>query len=397
MRYDFDTLPERRGTQNAKWNAYAADVLPLWVADMDFVSPQPVIDALRQQVDSGLFGYPNIAHGDELDFLSFRAAIIDRLAERYQWTIEPQDIVFIPGVVVGSNIAAYALCAPGEALLVQPPIYPPMLMAAEATQRRRVDAQLVQQSNGSYAIDWAAFEAAITPDTRMFLFCNPHNPTGRVFRQDELERLAEICLRHDMLIASDEIHSDLLYRGAGLTPARHIPTATLSPEIADRTITLIAPSKTFNIPGLQCSAAIIQNADLRQKYNAAKHGVVPWVNLMGLIAGEAAYRDGQEWLDQVLVYLEANRDFLYDFVQRELPSIKMAKPEGTYLAWLDCREAGIEGNPYQFFLDKARVALGDGAIFGPGGEGFVRLNFASPRSMLAEALARLKTALSQIA
>jgi cysteine-S-conjugate beta-lyase len=392
MHYDFDTLPQRRGTQNAKWNVYAADVLPLWVADMDFVSPQPVIDALRRHVDSGLFGYPNLSHGDELDFLDFRRIIVERLAERYQWTIEPQDIVFLPGVVVGFNIAVYAICAPDEAMLVQPPIYPPMLMAAETTRRRRVDAPLTLQADGAYTINWDKFESAITPDTRMFLLCNPHNPIGRVYSREELSKMAEICLRHDLTIVSDEIHSDLIYRGY-----HHTPTASLSPEIADRAITLIAPSKTYNLPGLQCSMAIIQNPGLRQKYNAAKQGLVPWVNLMGLIAGEAAYRDGQAWLDQVLAYLEGNRDFLYDFVRRELPSIKMAKTEGTYLAWLDCREAGLDGNPYQFFLDKARVALSDGAVFGTGGEGFVRLNFACPRSMLAEALARMKTALSGVA
>jgi cystathionine beta-lyase len=212
-----------------------------------------------------------------------------------------------------------------------------------------------------------------------------------VYSRDELSKMAEICLRRDLVIVSDEIHSDLIYRGY-----HHSPMASLGPAIADRTITLIAPSKTFNLPGLQCAVAIIPNADLRQKYNAAKQGLVPWVNLMGLIAGEAAYRDGQAWLDQVLAYLESNRDFLYDFVRRELPSITLARPEGTYLAWLDCREAGIDGNPYQFFLDKARVALGDGVNFGSGGEGFVRLNFASPRSMLVEALNRMKAALSQL-
>ncbi|MFN8594675.1 MAG: PatB family C-S lyase [Anaerolineae bacterium] len=390
MPYNFDVLPQRRGTPNLKWNAYEADVLPLWVADMDFPSPQPVIDALRQQVDSGLFGYPNMAlHGDALDLPAFRTAIVDRMAARYHWHIQPQDIVFIPGVVVGFNIAAYAVCAPGEAMLVQPPVYPPMLMAAESTQRRRVDAPLVLQPDGSYGIDWDNFESAITADTRMFLFCNPHNPIGRVYNREELSKLAEICLKHDLSIVSDEIHSDLIYRGQ-----QHVPIASLSPEIAERTITLIAPSKTFNLPGLQCSMAIITNPEVRRKYDAAKQSLVPWVNLMGLIAGEAAYRDGQAWLDQVLVYLEDNRDFLYDYVRRELPSIKLAKPEGTYLAWLDCRAAGIEGSPYQFFLDKARVAFSDGAMFGTGGEGFVRLNFACPRSMLTEALERMKAALA---
>jgi len=391
MHYDFDVLPQRRSTPSLKWNAYDADVLPLWVADMDFPSPQPVIDALRRQVDSGLFGYPNMAlHGDGLDLPTFRGSLVDRMAVRYHWHIQPQDIVFIPGVVVGFNTAAYALCAPGEAMVVQPPIYPPMLMAAEATQRRRVDAPLVRQPDGSYVIDWDSFEAALTPDTRMFLFCNPHNPIGRVYTREEISRLAEICLKHDLTIVSDEIHSDLIYSGY-----RHIPIASLSPEVADRTITLIAPSKTFNLPGLQCSIAIIQNAELRKKYNTVRNTLVPWVNLMGLIAGEAAYRDGQEWLDQVLAYLEGNRDFLRDFVRQNMPSIKLTPTEGTYLAWLDYRNAGLDGNPYQFCLDRARVALNDGSIFGPGGEGFVRLNFASPRSMLLEALTRLKVALAE--
>ncbi len=190
------------------------------------------------------------------------------------------------------------------------------------------------QADGSYAIDWTAFEAGFEADTRLFLLCNPHNPVGRVFRRDELERMAELSLSRDVLICSDEIHSDLIYRGQ-----QHIPIASLDPEIAQHTITFIAPSKTFNLAGLQASVAIIPNAELRQRFQAARQGLVPWVNLMGLIALEAAYRDGQEWLDQLLVYLEANRDFLYDFVNAELPGVRMAKPEGTYLAWLDCREA----------------------------------------------------------
>jgi cystathionine beta-lyase len=221
----------------------------------------------------------------------------------------------------------------------------------------------------------------------MFLLCNPHNPVGRVYRHDELERLAEICLSHNVIICADEIHGDLIYRGQ-----QHVPIAALDPEIAQHTITLTSPSKTFNLAGLQCSIAIIQNAELRRRYLEAKHGLVAWVNLMGLIAAQAAYREGQAWLDQLLIYLEANRDALHDFVRDELSGIHMAKPEGTYLAWLDCREA-IDGNPYEFFLREARVALGDGASFGRGGGGFVRLNFGCPRATLMEALTRMKRAL----
>ena len=204
----------------------------------------------------------------------------------------------------------------------------------------RQEMELTRNPDGSYAIDWEAFEAAFTPETRMFLLCNPHNPVGRVFRQDELERMAEICLRHGVIICSDEIHCDLLFSGQ-----RHIPIASLNPEIARNTITLIAPSKTYNIAGLGCSIAIIQNESLRRRYRQAHKGLVHGVNVLGWVAGEAAYRDGQEWLDQLLVYLEANRDCLYDFVQHELPGVQMAKPEGTYLAWLDCREAGHRLQP----------------------------------------------------
>jgi cystathionine beta-lyase len=241
--------------------------------------------------------------------------------------------------------------------------------------------------DGSYQIDWDAFEAALIPQTRLFILCNPHNPMGRVFRRDELAHMVEICLRREITICADEIHADLLYTGQ-----THIPIASLDPEMARNTITLMSPSKTFNIAGLDCSFAIIQNPELRKRYRHAARGLVSGVNILGWTAAIAAYRDGQEWLTQALAYLESNRDFLYEYVQSKLPGIKMSKPESTYLAWLDCRETGIN-DPYNFFLEKARVALNDGKTFGQGGKGFVRLNFACPRSTLEEALTRIKNSL----
>ena len=392
MIYDFDHSPNRRSTDSLKWSKHDDDVIPLWIADMDFVSPTPVIEALRQRVEHGVFGYPESvlgALGAQDEVPAFRRLIVDRLAECYDWQVQPEALIFIPGVVVAFNLACHAFSPPGGGVLIQPPIYEPFLRAAEWTGRARREAPLARQADGSYAVDWNGFEPAITPDTRVFILCNPHNPVGRVFSHAELERMAEICLRRDVVICSDEIHCDLIFTGH-----RHIPIASLDPEIANNTVTLMAPTKTFNIAGLQCSIVIIPNPELRQKYQAARQGLVAWVNLMGLLAAQVAYRDGQDWLDQLLVYLEANRDDLHEYVQRELPGITMTKPEGTYLAWLDCRRSGIEGSPYDFFLQQARVALSDGAAFGSGGEGFVRLNFGCPRSILVEALERMKKALA---
>ncbi len=386
MSYNFDHCPERKGTDSVKWRQYDEDVLPLWVADMDFVSPEPVIRALQERVAHGVFGYP-VSAG--IHFIKGKIPLVELLVERmmtrYGWRIQPEDVVFIPGVVTGLNLACHAFGA-GGSVLVQPPIYPPFLAAPREAGATRQENSLIRLADGTYEIDFDAFEAAIKPNTRLFLLCNPHNPVGRVFRREELSRLAEICLRHKVTVCSDEIHSDLVFSGH-----RHIPFASLDSEITQNTVTLLAPSKTFNIAGLECSIAIIQNPELRSAYRHAQKGLVGWVNLMGWVAAEAAYRDGQEWLDQLLVYLEANREFLLDFVARELPGVTMARPEGTYLAWLDCRASGIPGNPYEFFLEKARVALNDGATFGSGGEGFVRLNFGCPRGTLTEALERMRS------
>jgi cystathionine beta-lyase len=384
MIYNFDITPDRLQTDSVKWRHYGDDVLPLWVADMDFPSPQAVIQALEERVAHGVFGYTD-------DNTQFRQVLVERMAELYNWEIQSKDIVFVPGVVVGFNLASHTVATPDGGVLVQTPVYPPMLAAAAAADMTHQEMELSRLVDGFYSIDFDAFEAAVTAQTRLFLLCNPHNPTGRVFTQVELEQMAEICLKREVVICSDEIHCDLIFPGY-----RHIPIASLDPEIAQNTITLVAPSKTFNTAGLECSAAIIQNPILRERYKKASKGLVGGVNLLGSLAGLVAYRDGDEWLQQLLVYLEANRDFLYDYVQRELPGISMAKPEATYLAWLDCRQAFIQGNPHEFFLREARVALNDGVDFGRGGEGFVRLNFGCSRLTLTEALERMKNGLQRL-
>jgi cystathionine beta-lyase len=388
MIYNFDSVPDRHLTESMKWRHFDEDVLPLWVADMDFVSPQPVIDALQRRVEHGIFGYPAGTRPDDLPEL--RQLILERLAERYAWQIQPSDILFQPGVGDAFKIACLGFASPERAVLVLPPVYPPILNAAVTTRVLGRQAALTRGPDGVYTVDFNAFEAALRHPTGLFLLSNPHNPVGRVYRRDELERMAEICLRQEVLICSDEIHCDLLYRGQ-----HHTPIASLDPEIAQKTITLMSTSKTFNVAGLKFSFAIVQNPELRRQYQHAGHGLASWANLMGIVAAEAALRGGGEWLEQVLAYLEANRDFLFEYIRRELPGVSMAVPEGTYLAWLDCRQAGIAGSPCEFFLKEARVALGDGREFGPGGEGFVRLNFASPRSVLVEALERMKAALNK--
>lgn len=389
--YDFDKLPNRRDTHSAKWTKFAADVLPMWVADMDFVSPEPVIRALHDYAAQGFFGYPR---SDELfmsDHPRLRALLVERLARQYGWQVAPEALVFIPGVVTGFNLAAHLWAEPGGELVLQTPAYPPMLETPVHAGLTRRDAPLGSAANGRYELDWEAFEAAFTPATRMFLLCNPHNPVGRVYSRDELARMAEVCLRHGVPICADEIHAELIYPGR-----QHVPIASLAPEIEQRTITLIAPSKTFNLPGLQCSVAIIPNAELRSAYIKARRGLVPWVNVMGLIAADAAYRDGGEWLEQLLAYLVGNRDYLAQRVAADMPGVRLTPLEATYLAWLDCRDTGLS-QPCQCFLDLARVACGDGANFGPGGAGFVRLNFGCPRPMLAEALDRMSAALKEAA
>jgi cystathionine beta-lyase len=380
MTYDFDRPLDRLHSDSTKWRVYAGDVLPLWTADMDFRVAEPILAALRERVEHGVFGY-------SVEPAELREVIAERLARLYQWVVDPDAILMQTGVLAGFLRVCRVAATPDEGVLVQPPVYQPIFGAPAHNGSIHQEAPLALRPDGTYEIDMDAFETAITDRTRVFILCNPHNPVGRVFRRGELERLAAICVRRNVLICSDEIHCDLLFPGH-----RHIPIASLDAEVARRSVTLMAPSKTFNVPGLRCSFAIVPDAALRRRL-AEDSRDFSEVNNMGLVAALAAYRDGQEWLGQALDYLRLNRDFLVDYVRRELPGIDMVAPEATYLAWMDCRRSGIPGSPQAFFLEQARVALQDGAWFGTGGSGFVRLNFACPRATLVDALARMKRAL----
>ena len=382
MIYDFDQIIDRRSSDSIKWNLYG-DAIPLWVADMDFYSPEPVLRALTERVAHGLFGY-----GKEPPEL--RPVVVERLQRLYGWEVSPDALLFLPGIVSGFNQAARAVTYPGDGLLVQTPVYFPFFRVPQNAHLLMNEMELTLRDDGQYEVDFDLFEETIAGRTRLFLLCNPHNPVGRVFARTELERMAEICLRHDVAICSDEIHCDLVFGGH-----QHIPIAALSPEIARQTITLLAPSKTFNIAGIHASVGIITDPKLRSRFEAARAGLVPHLGVLGYTAMLSAYRDGDDWLQQVLAYMQANRDYLYDYVDEYLPGITMEKPEGTYLAWLDCRGADLPENAHKFFLEEAGVAMNDGATFGKGGEGFVRLNFACPRATLDQALEQMRQALSR--
>jgi cystathionine beta-lyase len=381
MPFDFDRVIDRRHSDSTKWRTYDEDVLPLWTADMDFAVPPPVIEALHARVAHGVFGY--CVHPPELLGL-----IAERMWRLYQWRVRPEEVVLQTGVLKAFQLVASLAAGRTDGILVQPPVYPPILETAQHNGSVYQEAPLVRRPDRQYEIDFDAFEAAITPGTRVFILCNPHNPVGRVFRRDELERLATVCLRHDVVICSDEIHCDLVYPGTA-----HLPIASLDPDLGRRTVTLMAPSKTFNIPGLRCSFAIVQDPDLRMRVAGDHGGDFADVNNLGLVAATAAYRDGQDWLDELLRYLESNRTTVVDFVRRELPGVETAAPEATYLAWLDFRQSSIAEDPAEFFLQHARVALSPGPSFGAGGEGFARLNFACPRATLLDALNRMKRAI----
>ncbi|MFO8101911.1 MAG: PatB family C-S lyase [Dehalococcoidia bacterium] len=378
--FDFDTPIDRSGTASLKWDKYRGrDIIPMWVADMDFPAPPAVLEALHSRVDHGVFGYTFAP--DEL-----AETVVSVLRHDYGWEIESDWIVWLPGLVTGLNVTCRTLGDDGDDVLTTVPIYPPFLTAPRHSRRNLLTVPLID-SGGRWEFDFDRLEGSITPRTRLFILCNPHNPAGRVFTREELNTLSEICRRHDVTICSDEIHCGLvLDRDKG-----HIPTAALSPEIAERTITLMAPSKTFNIPGLGCSFAVIPDSQLRKGFRQAAAGIVPFVNTLGYTAALAAYRNGAAWLEALLDYLRTNRDMVESSISG-MRGLSMNHVEATYLAWIDTRELGLE-EPAKFFED-AGVGLSDGMQFD--GPGFLRLNFGCPKVTLERALGRMRNALSSL-
>lgn len=379
--FDFDRVINRFGSNSTKWEDAdylfkAQDVLPFWVADADFLSPPPVLEALRARAEHGIFGYPS---GRQLGFDTLAAW----LEKRHHWQIDPAWVVSTPGVVTALAIAVQTFSKPGDKVIIQPPVYPPFFGVIRDGKRTLVENPLVHDEDG-YHIDFEDL-AQKAKDAKILILCNPHNPIGRVWSKADLQKIAAICQANDVLILSDEIHSDLVYAGP------HTPLATLGEDAAAQTITLVAPSKTFNTAGLQASAIIISNPKLREPFAAAVQALhVAKSNVFGITALKAAYQHGEPWLDALLPYLESNAALIAETMAAKAPKIKLHRPEGTYLAWLDCRELNLaQPELVRFFGEEARIGLNDGAAFGAQGGGFMRFNFACPKATLKQGLERL--------
>jgi cystathionine beta-lyase len=378
MQFDFDKVIDRENTLSVKWD-YAEDgVLPMWVADMDFESPREIIDAITERAAHGTFGYTRIPD-------SYYAAIVDWMKERHGWEIKKDWILPTPGVLPALAFAVQAYTEPGDKVIIQSPVYHPFKFIIGDNGRVSVENQM-KLNDGRYEMDYERLEALIDEKTKMIVLCSPHNPVGRVWSKDELLKLAKICVERDVLIIADEIHSDIIMEGH-----THIPLATLSDEIADNVVTLVAASKTFNLAGLALSNVIISNTDLYDQFKETvnKHHVAA-PNMFGMIATQAGYQHGKPWLASLLDYLKGNFDFLVAYLAENCPKIKAAPLEGTYLVWLDFRNLGLpDAKLNETLLNEAGVWLNYGITFGTGGEGFMRMNIATSRKTLEEGLSRI--------
>ena len=386
---NFNITPNRRKFDtDIKWNLYKKDILPMWVADMDFPSPKPILDALKKQLDHGVFGY-EWAHGTKLP-----EVVANRMERLYNWKVQPEAVLTVTGIVSGYSVAVRAFEASKKGMAIQTPVYNEFHEVKNNIGVPQVDIPFVKNVKGNiltYEIDWELFEKRIKK-VGIFLLCNPHNPLGIIFSRKELTRMAEICIKHNVLIVSDEIHSELLLDGNKFTPM-----AKLSREIEQHVITLVAPSKTFNVAGLFCGFAIIPNVELRKRYETELSHLRLHAASPGLHASKVAFSgkcDG--WLAELNRHLTGNRDFLVDYVTKFMPGVRTTLPDATYLGWLDFTQSDIDGSPFEFFKEKAKVALSDGKIFGKEGIGHVRINFGTSRAILKEGLDRMKNAMEDI-
>ncbi|MBX3035747.1 MAG: PatB family C-S lyase [Anaerolineales bacterium] len=384
---NFNVIPDRRKISNiTKWTWFPKDVLPMWVADMDFPAPKPILDSLDKLLKHGVLGY-------ELPSKVLYETVAKRMNDLYSWKVSADSVLAIPGVVSGLNIAASIFCTEKKGVAMQTPVYNEFHAVKDNNHVPQVDIPFRKKVKGniiSYEIDWILFEKQIKK-SKIFMLCNPHNPLGINFSRRDLARMAEICIRHKVIIVSDEIHSELL-----LDKNKFTPIAKLSKEIEKNTITLIAPSKAFNVPGFFCAFAIIPNKELRDVFQKEVQRLRLHVSSAGLHAAQVAFSgkcDG--WLKELNRYLTANRDFLVDYVTENMPNVRVTIPDATYLGWLDFTETKIE-KPFEFFLENAKVALSDGKIFGKGGEGHLRINLGTSRAILKEGLDRMSKAMKSI-
>jgi cystathionine beta-lyase len=399
MKYDFDVVYDRNESDCAKWGAVQEifgrkDVIPMWVADMDLPTAAPVVEALQRRAAHPFYGYTMPGPG-------LFKAVVGRMKRRFDWKIKPEWVVYTPGIIPALSIAVRTLTRPGDEIILQEPVYYPFFHVVTGGGCQIAHNRL-KLSRGRYRMDFADLEDKFRPPTGMLMpthsrvkaliLCNPHNPIGRVWGRGELTRLGEIVIGHGAIVISDEIHAELLYRGF-----RHTPFASISEKFAQNSIVCMAPSKTFNLPGLEASSVIIPDRKLRENFIDVASGMVPWVNIFGLTAMEAAYHYGDEWLEQLLDYLQGNLDICRAFFKERVPKIKLIEPQGTYLLWLDCRQLGLDDLALQKFMrEEARVGLDDGFLFGAGGSGFQRMNIACPRSILREALERIEKAVNSL-
>lgn len=389
MKYNFDEIINRENTASVKYDLRLQifgkkDVIPMWVADMDFKTPDFIINAMKERTKHEVFGY-------SIRPKSYFTSIINWLKRRHQWQIKEDWISFSPGIVPAINMAILAYTNEGDKIIVQPPVYFPFFSAIDNNKRSLVENPLVLKNN-RYCIDFKDLEEKLK-DAKMLILSNPHNPGGSVWKKDELKKLGEMCIENNVLIMSDEIHADLVFPENKFTPM-----ASISDSIANCTVTFIAPSKTFNMAALATSSVIISNKELKEKYDKVLDTIhIGMGNVFGTVASEAAYTFGDEWLDQLLEYLSKNIDLAESYFTENIPQIKMMRPEGTYLVWLDCSGLNLgEKDLKDFMINDAELGFNDGRMFGSGGEGFMRMNIACPRKTILDALIQLETAVKNL-